>query len=75
MWIRRHDGSLINIEMCHEINSVKTGNGYEVNAWCYGSRAILATYKEENQEEEAKTVIFCSMRKGDKAITMPYLES
>lgn len=74
MWIRRHDGSLVNIEMCHEINSVKTGNGYEVNAWRDGSRSILATYKEENQAEEAQTAIFCGMRKGDKAMTMPFFE-
>ena len=75
MWIRRHDGSLVNIEKYHKIDSAKTNNGYEVRAWYDDSRSILATYEKEQQAEEAKMVIFCSMRKGDKAITMPYLES
>lgn len=72
MWIQRHDGSLVNIEMFYKIDSAKTGNGYEVYARCEDGRSILATYAEENQAEEAKMAIFCSMRKGDKAMTMPY---
>ena len=72
MWIRRHDGSLVNIEKYHKIDSAKTNNGYEVRAWHNGSRSILATYEKEQQAEEAQTAIFCSMRKGDNAMTMPY---
>lgn len=72
MWIQRHDGSLVNIEKYHKIDSAKTGNGYEVHAWRGDSHSILATYEEENQAEQAKMAIFCSMRKGDKAMTMPY---
>lgn len=72
MWIQMHDGSLINIEKFDTIDSAKTGNGYEVRAWRGDSRSFLATYVEENQAKEAKMAIFCSMRKGDKAMTMPY---
>ena len=72
MWIQRHDGSLVNIEMFHKINIAKTGNGYGVYAWRGDNRYIIfENYKEENQAEEAKMSIFCSMRKGDKAMTMP----
>ena len=74
MWIRRHDGSLVNIEKYHKIDSAQTSNGYEVRAWYDDSRSILATYKEENQAEEAQTAIFCGMRTGDKAMTMPFFE-
>ena len=72
MWIRRHDGSLVNIEEYHKIDSAKTNNGYEVRAWHNGSRSILATYEKEQQAEEAMIAIFSSIRKGDKAMTMPY---
>ena len=72
MWIQKHDGSLVNIEKYHKIDSAKTNNGYEVRAWHNGSRSILATYEKEQQAEEAQTAIFCSMRKGDNAMTMPY---
>ena len=72
MWIRRHDGSLVNIEKYHKIDSAKTNNGYEVRARYDDSRSILATYEKEQQAEEAQTAIFCSMRKGDNAMTMPY---
>ncbi len=72
MWIRRHDGSLVNIEEYHKIDSAKTNNGYAVRAWHNGSLSILATYEKEQQAEEAMIAIFSGMRKGDKAITMPY---
>ena len=72
MWIQRHDGSLVNIEMLHKIDSAKTGNRWGVCAWRGDNRSILATYEEQNQAEEAKMAIFCSIRKGDKAMTMPY---
>lgn len=72
MWIQRHDGSLVNIEKYHKIDSAKTNNGYEVRAWYDDSRSILATYAEENQSKQAKMAIFFSIRKGDKAMTMPY---
>lgn len=47
MWIRRHDGSLVNIEKYHKIDSAKTNNGHEVRAWYDDSRSILATYEKE----------------------------
>jgi len=72
MWIRRHDGSLVNIEKYHKIDSARTNNGYEVRAWYDDNRSILATYEKEQQAEEAQNAIFCGMRKGDKAMTMPY---
>lgn len=72
MWIRRHDGSLVNIEKYHKIDSAKTNNGHEVRAWYDDSRSILATYEKEQQVEEAMIAIFSSIRKGDKAMTMPY---
>ena len=72
MWIRRHDGSLVNIEKYHKIDSAKTNNGYEVRAWHNGSRSILATYEKEQQAEEAMIAIFSGIRKDDKAMTMPY---
>ena len=72
MWIRRHDESLVNIEKYHKIDSAKTNNGYEIRAWYDDSRSILATYEKEQQAKEAMIAIFSGMRKGDKAITMPY---
>ena len=72
MWIQRHDGSLINIEKYREINSEKTDLGYEVYCCSNGKGYPLAIYEEEQQAKEAKTAIFCSMKKGDKAMTMPY---
>ena len=72
MWIQRHDGSLINIEKYCEINSEKTDRGYEVYCCNNSDGYLLATYEEEQQAKEAKIAIFCSMRKGDKAMTMPY---
>jgi len=72
MWIKRHDGSLVNIEKFDTIDSAKTNNGYEVRAWYDDRRSILATYEKEQQMEEAMIAIFIGMRKGDKAITMPY---
>lgn len=72
MWIQRHDGSLINIEKYCEINSEKTNLGYEVYCRSNGKGYLLATYEEEQQAKEAKTAIFCSMRNGNKAMTMPY---
>ena len=72
MWIQRHDGSLVNIEMFYKIDSAKTNNGYEVRAWYDDSRSILATYEKEQQAEEAMIAIFSSIRKGDMAMTMPY---
>ena len=72
MWVRRHDGYLVNIEKYHKIDSAKTNNGYEVRAWHDDSRSILATYEKEQQAEEAMIAIFSSIRKGDMAMTMPY---
>lgn len=73
MWIRRHDGSLINIESFGEIAVIEVDQTYKVYAWrSSGSFSILATYKKEQQAEEAIIAIFSGMRKGDKAMTMPY---
>ena len=73
MWVSRHDGSLLIIEKLATIDSSKTNNGYEVRAWDNDNRTILAIYNEEQQAVEAKIAIFCSMRKGDKVMTIPYL--
>lgn len=72
MWIGSHDGSLVNIEKYHKIDSAKTNNGYEIRAWYDDSRSILATYEKEQQVTEAMIAIFSGMVKGYKAITMPY---
>ncbi len=72
MWIQRHDGSLINIEKFDTISIELVANEYRVSAWYGYKNVVLATYKGEQQAEEAKIAIFCSMRKGDKAMTMPY---
>ena len=72
MWIQKHDGSLINIEKFDTISIESVANKYRVSAW-YGYKSIaLATYKREHQAEQARMAIFCSIRKGDKAMTMPY---
>ena len=72
MWIKKHDGSLINIEKFDMISIELVANKYRVSAW-YGYKSVmLAAYEEEQQAEEAQTAIFCSMRKGDNAMTMPY---
>jgi len=72
MWIQRHDGTLINIEKFDMISIELVANKYRVSAW-YGYKSVmLAAYEEEQQAKEAKIAIFCSMRKGDKAMTMPY---
>ena len=72
MWIQKHDGSLLNIESFDEITVVELDQTYKVCAWRSGSFEALATYKKKQQAEEAQTAIFCSMRKGDNAMTMPY---
>ena len=72
MWIRRYDGSLINIEKFDMISIELVANKYRVSAWYGYKSVILAAYKEEKQAEEAKIAIFCSMKKGDKTMTMPY---
>lgn len=72
MWIQKHDGSLINIEKFDTISIELVANKYRVSAW-YGYKSVtLAAYEEKNQAEEAKMAIFCSIRKGDKAMTIPY---
>lgn len=73
MWIQRHDGSLVNIEKFEAVDCIKVNDRYDICAFRGSSYISLASYKEEKQTEEAKVAIFCSIRKGDKAMTMPYL--
>ena len=72
MWIQRHDGSLVNIEKFEAVDCIKVNDGYDICTFRGSSYISLASYKEERQVEEAKTAIFCKMKNGDKAMTMPY---
>ena len=72
MWIRRHDGSLVNIEKFEAVDCIKVNDRYDICAFRGSSYISLASYKEENRAERAKMAIFCSMRKGDNAMTMLY---
>lgn len=72
MWIRRHGGSLVNIEKFEAVDCIKVNDRHDICAFRGSSYISLASYKEEKQAEEAKTAIFCSMKNCDKAMTMPY---
>ena len=74
MWIRRHDGSLVNIEKYHKIDSAKTNNGYEVRAWYDDSRSILATYEKEQQAEVNRLQCLINKQREDNNIQIKNIE-
>lgn len=76
MWIKTHEGNLVNINYCSSIEIVKEDNVYHIKAEVvdFGKIFTLATYNEEEDAKLAMKNIQGHINCGEPDMTMPTSE-